>query len=126
MTTTAITPEQDIARWVPSDASVKVARAMLEAEPRADMAVIPMAQPGKEHSWWTVGQEVQTVPGVAVLATNGWDVTDPSGEVPAYSWARAEAVSLAERWLNGRAGTVAYAVVMRDMPEGMRVPVHEW
>ncbi len=66
-----VTPPEDLrARWLPTDASVRRARALLDAEPRAGLAAIPMVQPGKHYGIWTVGQEVQTVAGAVFIGVS--------------------------------------------------------
>jgi hypothetical protein len=110
----ALSPEEDMrARWQPSEAAVRHARALLDAEPRADLAAIPMIQPGKAHGWWTAGQEVRTVAGAVFIGVNRFDVED-GAEVPSYSWARNAASDVARAALGGQPGTVAWATVHRD------------
>lgn len=110
----SVTPEQDLrARWLPTAASVRHAWALLDAEPRADLAAIPMVQPGKTYGLWTVGQEVQTVPGAVFIGINSFDADD-SGEVPSYAWARNAASDVARSVLSDRPGTVAWASVDRE------------
>jgi hypothetical protein len=104
-------------RWLPSPASVRHARAVLEAEPRADVAAIPMVLPGKRHGFWKAGQEVLTVPGV-VLIGNSRD-SGGDGDVPGWSWTRNVACSLARAYLAGLPGTVAYAAVYREGGEAV-------
>lgn len=109
-----VTPEEDLrARWLPTRRSVGHARALLVAEPTADVAVVPMFQPGKQYGIWTVGQPVSTVAGVVFVAVNGFE---PAVGVPSLSWARNAACLLARERLRagGRGGTVAYAVVRSD------------
>jgi hypothetical protein len=109
-----LTPAADLrARWLPSDSAVRHARALLDAEPRADLAAIPMVQPGKNAGIWTAGQEVQTVPGAVFIGVNAFDVDD-GAEVPSYSWARDAAAAVARTVLGDRKGTVAWATVDRD------------
>jgi hypothetical protein len=93
--------------------AVRHAVALLEAEPAADMVVMPLYQPGKQRGIWRAGQLVTTVPGAVFLAVNSHD---PALGVPTYAWARDTACSVARERLrvNGRDGTVAYAVVYRD------------
>jgi hypothetical protein len=65
-------PAEDLRlRWLPTDRSVRHARALLAAEPTADVAVVPMFQPGKQYGIWTVGQLVSTVPGVVFIVHRG-------------------------------------------------------
>jgi hypothetical protein len=108
------TAEQDmLARWLPSADAQAHARALLEAEPRADMAVIPMVQPGKVAGVWTTGQEVETVPGVIFLGRNSFE--EWRGQVvPSLAWARTAALELARAYLADLPGTVAYVTVGRD------------
>jgi len=100
-------------RMNPTDTAVAHARALLAAEPGADIAFIPMCLPGKELGWWREGQEVVTVPGVVLLAVNGFD---DSGPVPSGSWARNTAAAIARQVLQerGQDGVAAYAVVRRE------------
>ncbi len=97
-------------RWLPTQAAIRHARILLDREPNADMAVIPMCQPGKTRGIWETGQEVRTVPGVVFLATRG--TANP--DIPGYSWARDAACKLARDFLGGQDGTTAFAVVHRD------------
>jgi hypothetical protein len=118
--------EADLAdRWLPTPESLAHARALLAADPAADVAMIPMIQPGKVHGWWTIGQEVRTVPGVIFLAA---DRDEPRGSILGYSHARrlCELVAqevLVQMWEQRRdadpsrlhcPGTTAYACYSRD------------
>lgn len=113
-------------RWHPHPRAIQHAKALLHAEPDADIAVIPMFQPGKDESWWVSGQQVVTVFGVVLLSVNS---SSPTGLIPSYSWARNTASAIAAARLtsysaqhpdvrspSGEIGTVAYAVVRRDSP----------
>jgi hypothetical protein len=109
-----ISPAEDLqARLTPSDRSVRLAEAMLAAEPAASYAVIPMAFPRKTRGLWFTGQEVHTVEGVALLVSeNRVDrETLPDGR-----WARdrAEDLALARLRHLGEAGTTGYAYLYRD------------
>jgi hypothetical protein len=73
------------ARWLPNKTAVVQARLLLDANPNAAIVMIPMIQPGKQRGWWTVGQEVVTVPGVFFLAT---DTSEPRDGVLSYDHAR--------------------------------------
>lgn len=87
------------------------AMALLAAEPRAEVAFIPMVLPGRTRGEWVYGQEVYTVPGVVLLASR-----DPEGNevVPDYGLARITACELARGELDIRGGVAAYAVIARD------------
>jgi hypothetical protein len=117
MRETTLTPDQDMAaRWRPSETAVAYAVALLKAEPFADYALVPMILPGKTHGWWEIGQEVQTVPGVVLLAVNNRS-SEPlpyNTPVPTYSWARHECWELARRYLADSKGTTAYAAISAD------------
>jgi hypothetical protein len=118
-------PEQDrVRRWNPHPTAVRHARALLDAEPEADLAVIPLFQPGKTRNWWTCGQPVHTVFGVVLLSQNTFT---PTGLIPGHSWARDAASRIASERLrayaaehpetrteDGGIGTVAWATVRRD------------
>ena len=109
-----LTPDEDLrARWLPTPAAVRLAPTFLEAEPEANIAVIPMYQPDKHYGIWFVGQPVHTVHGVVFIAVNS---RAPAGAVPSLSWARDAACLLARERLHAdhHAGTVAYATVRRD------------
>lgn len=109
-----VTAEHDMrARWLPDPAVVESARAALDGEPEAYVAMIPMVQPGKDHGFWQVGQVVQTI-GHIVLAVKG-DVA-PAGypEIRTYGDARNCCIARALAALGDRKGTVAYAIVYRD------------
>lgn len=117
--------EQDrVGRWNPHPAAVRHARALLAAEPEADLAVIPMFQPGKVRGWWVSGQRVHTVHGVVLLSQNTFR---PTGRIPSHSWVRDLAATIAADRLrayaaehpeiraeDGGIGTVAWATVRRD------------
>lgn len=126
-------PEQDrLRRWNPHPVAVRHAHVLLAAEPEADLAVIPMFQPGKTYGWWTSGQEVHTVFGVVLLSQN---TSTPTGQIPSHIWARDTAATIATERLrsyitdnpgmrakDGGPGTVAWATVHRD---GADTPVFE-
>lgn len=81
-----LSAERDMrARWLPTDEAMAAAKALLDAHPAADMVLVPMIQPGKQRGFWTVGQEVRTVPGVMFLAVND---DEPRGNCLAYHHAR--------------------------------------
>lgn len=111
---TTVDPAQDLReRWLPADSAVKQARAMLDTCPAADTALIPMCQPGKTRGFWTVGQQVETVHGVILLAYGGYESDQPEG-VPTYGWALNTAEAIAADQLGDRPGTTGHAVVTRD------------
>ena len=103
----------------PSAAAVRQARRLLAAVRQADMVVIPMYWPGKQRSWWEMGQEVRTVPGVLILAVNSFK---PAADVPSLSTARNAASVVARATLAGEPGVVGWAYVMRTDSE---TPVFE-
>ena len=106
-----ITEQADMEqRWRPSSFAVAQAKALLDAMLLADYVIVPMVQPGKVHGIWTIGQKVMTVPGALFLASK----RDRYTTIPSYSWARNEALSVAERALGDQEGTVAYAAIDRD------------
>lgn len=118
------TDQDRVRRWNPHPVAVRHARALLAAEPAADLAVIPMFQPGKVRDWWTSGQPVHTVLGVVFLSQNTFT---PNGLIPGHSWARNTASLVAAESLrayatehpeiraeDGGIGTVAWATVRRD------------
>jgi hypothetical protein len=108
------------ARWLPTEQAVKMARAAvraaveanLAARPHDIVAIVPMYQPGKEHGWWTIGQRVETVAGVVLVAYSG------AGETPKdlmdYHKARDLAERTARGYLGDEEGTTATAVVDLD------------
>jgi hypothetical protein len=100
-------------RWLPTRQAVRHARALLAAEPAADFAVVPLYQPGKQYGIWMLGQVVNTVQGAVFLAVNS---SEPTAGVPTLGWAREAACLVAREQLriDGRGGTVAYAVVRAD------------
>lgn len=100
-------------RWRPSEASVRLAVAALKSSPYADVAAVPMVQPGKTYGWWEIGQQFTTVPGVVFIGANSFDVPDEA-DVPSYAWARNEAASLARTYLGDAPGTVAWASIRED------------
>lgn len=110
-------------RWLPTDAAIRHAQALLAAEPNADLALVPLLQPGKNRSVWTIGQEVLTLPGVVILASND----DGRGDILGYHTARRYCEIIAGEyqvtvWKERRdasdglvsPGTTAHAVVTRD------------
>lgn len=103
----------DMRRWVPAETAVAHAKALLGAEPRAELAYIPMCLPGKTRGVWDHGQEVITVIGVVLISVYSFR---PAGEIPSASWARATAAAIARRALDvrGEQGVSAYATVRRD------------
>lgn len=140
--TQAETAEDLRTRWWPAPTAVAHAKALLAAEPAADMAVIPMYQPGKQVGLWTYGQEVRTVHGVIFLAANRFTDPEPgSAPIPPYSWARnaAEDVAATERVASWKArctadpsrmhapGTTGHATVTRDpqADDGINIAVFE-
>lgn len=110
---TVPTTEDMRARWLPDDQAVLDAIAKMAAEPRADVAMIGMIQPGKQRGVWTLGQEVETVPGALYIGISDLDVP-PGSPVRSFAIARNLACAKAREALGDRSGTVAYAVVERD------------
>lgn len=108
-----------VTRWNPTASAVQYALTLLNYETDADMALIPMYQPGKQYGIWEYGQEVCTVHGVIFLAVNSFD---SDSLIPSMSWARDAASQMARHAMGDREGTVAYAVVRRDSD---RTPVFE-
>lgn len=114
--TTTVDPAEDLRRrWRPSPSAVEAAVRALQNAPDADMAVVPMYQPGKTFGFWTVGQQVETVdggPDDVLLAVTGHE---PKNNVLAFRAAQDIAFERASAKLaeHGR-GTTAYAVVRRD------------
>ena len=107
-----LTPEQDMQdRWRPTETAVNHAVALLKAEPRADFALVPLVQPGKEYGWWEIGQKVETVPGVVILSVNSFKA---GADIPSHSWARNATSQVAKRVLGDAPGTVSYASISRD------------
>lgn len=109
---------EDLRRtWRPSDTALTAAVHALEARPDADVAVVPLYQPGKRYGQWTLGQRVCSVeaePDQVLLAMKG-RVED--GDVPGLHIVRDTAFDLAMAALRGHGdgkGTTAYAIVRRD------------
>jgi hypothetical protein len=109
-------------RWLPHPSAVQQAEALLAAVPEADLAVIPLFQPGKTRGQWTSGQQVCTVHGAVLLAQN---TANPAGLVPGLNRVRDMASRIAARelltWVaahpdrpDGPLGTVGWASVGRD------------
>lgn len=113
---TTTDPAEDLQRrWRPSATAVAAAMAALEATAEADVAVIPMYQPGKVYDIWEIGQRVETVeleqPDV-LLAVNSHN---PEGTVPGVSAMKDRAFELAKQALAAEGGgTTAYAVLRRN------------
>lgn len=99
-------------RLRPAPQAVEHALALLKAEPRAELAYIPMYLPGKEHGWWQIGQEVVTVTGAVLIGVNSFEA---AGGIPSGSWARDMASRIARVEMDTRklTGQAAYAVVRR-------------
>lgn len=116
--TTSADPSEDLRRrWIPDKAAVQAALDALEGEPAAEVAVIPMYQPGKTYGIWDVGQRVETIAltGDDVLLAVNSSATD--GPVPGVRAAQDKAFELASLALAGCGdgkGTTAYAVVRRN------------
>jgi hypothetical protein len=102
-------------RWVPSATALDIATRALESQPDADMAVVPMYQPGKIYGIWQVGQRVETVEAGfedVLLAVNSHT---PSGAIPSLITVRDTAFQRASEALREHGkGTTSYAVVSRD------------
>jgi hypothetical protein len=122
MTDTTNLAEDLAARWLPTiearqqaAAAVRVAVHQLGVPARDVTALVPMIQPGKERGIWTLGQAVETIPGVILVAYSG------AGEVPVpglldYHEARNIAETIGRNRLaeTGRLGTTGYAAVDED------------
>lgn len=100
-------------RFHPTQAAVAHATALLEAEPRAELAYIPIYLPGKVYGWWELGQEVVTVPGVVLIAANSFEDAE---DIPSGVWARDTAAAVARQELQRRkrGGVPGWAVVRRN------------
>lgn len=108
------TPQADLqARWAPSQHQLDVAAAMLAAAPAATHVLVPIAQPGKVHGIWQVGQPVEH-PGGFWLATN----RNHAPHFP-YREARDAAEYAASRHLGDRDGTPGYVTIDRDGNAGV-------
>lgn len=104
------------ARWLPSEEQIAAGVAALDKVPsgRRDrfVAVVGLAQPGKQYGFWQIDQRVVPVPGV-------WLAEITRGDEPTQH-PYAQAMSLAERaaasWLeaHGETGTVAHVVINPD------------
>jgi hypothetical protein len=113
-----------VTRWQPDPRAVAHAQVVLAAEDDPEvLAAIPMYQPGKASGIWEMGQEVVTVQGAVFFGRNRHAHTGVG--LPSFSWARGEAVEIAQKALDatGREGTVAYAVVRKESDD---TPVFEW
>jgi hypothetical protein len=100
--------DADIQRWAPDPATLRIARAMIDAacpDPAQDHVVVyvGIALPGKARSVWTLGQPVEVAPGFWLARTDA--------EV---SHARDHADRAAKTQLAGRAGQTSYAAVRRS------------
>lgn len=94
------------ARFAPSPEQIEAALAALAGHPDW-IAAVPLAMPGKESRWWTVGQPVEHPDGV-------WAGANTFDAEQSYAAARNEASLAASRALGDRPGSVAYAAVHRD------------
>lgn len=102
------------ARWLPSPEQVKAGLAVLATVPAGQrerfIAVVPLAQPGKQFGIWEFGQKVVPLPGV-------W-VGENTAEATVYPLRRAQdaAEEVARAWLasEGLSGTVAVALIRPD------------
>lgn len=113
-------------RLQPAADAARMAVLLLEAEPKAEMAFVPMVLPGMVPGLWTLTQPVVTVPGVVMLARGGVSarglVTPPM--VPAAVWVRQQVMRLAREYLTEHhhgEGVAAIAEVTRTG----RAAVHE-
>jgi hypothetical protein len=121
MTDTTNLAEDLAARWLPTiearqqaAAAVRVAAHQLTIPERDLAALVPMIQPGKERGIWTLGQAVETIPGVILVAYTG---AGPAPEgVLDYHEARNIAETIGRNRLaeTGRLGTTGYAAVDED------------
>jgi hypothetical protein len=82
------------ARWLPTDAQITAALALLAQTRSAEYVYAPIALPDKVHGVWTVGQPVEHPDGVFLT--------------------RDDASHAAVRHLGERPGQPSYAVVWRD------------
>jgi hypothetical protein len=138
---TPITSEQQ-AEWVrtardkqqrltPAPDAVRLAVLLLEAEPRASWAFVPMVLPGMTPGLWTLEQPVVTVPGVVMLARGGVaarGLVTPT-PVPDAMWVRDQVMRLAREYLrkhhdgNGVAAVAGIGVTGHaDVQEDDAVP----
>lgn len=88
------------ARMVPAPGNVTDARDMIRRT-GTEMAVTPIAFPGKEYGIWTADTEVLTKPNAAAFACNNDD---------SYRRATTLASGAAAEWLGERPGTVGFVV----------------
>lgn len=121
----ATADEDQPQRWRPHPQAVRHAHALLDAEPHAAQALIPLYMPGKTRNRWAPGQPVRTVAGIVLLSHNR--TSNVAGFVPDHSRARDLAARIAalelRAWaaerpgfhnLAGGLGTVGWATVDRD------------
>jgi hypothetical protein len=87
-------------RMVPAPGNVMDARDMIRRT-GTEMAITPIAFPGKEYGIWTADTEVLTKPNAAVFACNNDD---------SYRRATTLASGAAAEWLGERPGTVGFVV----------------
>ena len=106
-------------RWRVTAAAHSMALAALAdpALPEGTQAMVPLVMPGKEHGWWLVGQPVETIHDVVILATAGRTPAEDRpvpGKVLDYCAARTLAEHIAAAYLGDRAGTTAHACITAD------------
>jgi hypothetical protein len=106
-------------RYLPTPEAIKVARTMLLATPEANVALVPMFCPGKQRGIWTMGQPVETVPGIVVLAkdhdlTRGEIDRGEYRTVAGYGQALTYVGVAATMHADGIEGVIAHAVIERS------------
>lgn len=121
-------PEDDLrARFRPSDAQIALAVEILTTLPSVTaesrrpggatprnrgpyVAVVPLALPGKQRGWWTVGQPVRPVAGMWIGYTGAWDHPLDYG----HARNAAEDAAQADLDFRGEEGTTAYVTIHPD------------
>lgn len=104
--------DRDMAqRCRPSDVQIEVARAMLRADPEADVVLVGLAFPGKRHGVWHMGQPVEPVPGFWLAGTGYSDGDKLRDYALARNCAEVAALDYLDRFHEQRGGTPAYVAI---------------
>lgn len=95
-----------VSRMAPTDEGVAAAVAAMTAA-GTEMAILPIAFPGKTYGVWTIGERVEHPEGV-------WPVNNNNDPDIGFRSGTAAATTVAAKYLGEEPGTVGYVVVRLD------------